>query len=112
MNVTKVSFSLADRLVNGPGGDIELVVELQPIPPSQFDAASHEDYIAMLRDAFEREAAPVEAAILSAGGEVLGGAWLNQTLRARMPAGKVRDLAGISEIALLDLPRGLRMEGG
>jgi hypothetical protein len=112
MNPAKISASLADRLASAADGDVELIVELQPIPPSQIDAASREDYIATLRDAFEREAAPVQAAIQAAGGEVLGGAWLNQTLRARMPAEKVQSLADLDEVALLDLPRALGMEGG
>lgn len=107
MNASKISAPLADHLASAPEGDVELIVELQPISPSQVGAGSREDYIATLRDAFEREAAPVEAVIRAGGGEVLGGAWINQTLRARVPAGNVRDLAGLGEVALLDLPRAL-----
>ena len=112
MSPPKISASLADRLANGPEGNVELIVELQPIPPTQIGAGAREEYIATLREAFEREAAPVEAAIQEAGGEVLAGAWLNQTLKVRVPAEKVADLAAIDEVVLLDLPRVLMMEGG
>jgi hypothetical protein len=46
---------------------------------------SREERIAPVRDAFARDASPVTRAILAAGGEVLGEAWINQTIRARVP---------------------------
>jgi hypothetical protein len=85
---------------------VALVVELEPIEPTHVGAGSREERIARLREAFEQEAAPVEKAIRL--GEVIAGVWLNQTLRARMPVGRVSELNGIGAVCLLDLSRPLR----
>lgn len=114
MDATKVSPGLA-RSLEHAGGDelVELVVELQPIAAVPARAAPRAERIASLREAFQREAAPVEAAIRSGGGEVVGAAWINQMLRARVPAGCVAGLAALDEVLLLDVPRPLeQLDGG
>ncbi len=108
MTSMKISAALVDHLANTSDVNVELVVELKPAEPSHVGASSREERIARLREAFEREAAPVEAAIRSAGGKVLERAWLNQTVRARVPRTAVEVLAALDEVFLLDLPRALQ----
>lgn len=57
-----------------------------------------------LRQAFRDAAAPVEERIARAGGEVLDGAWLNRTLRAKVPAARLRELGDLDQVAALDVP--------
>ncbi len=112
MNTSKLSPGLLERLEHAREGElVDLVVELQPLPVGQTDDASRAERIASLREAFQREASPVEAAVRSAGGEVLGSAWINQSLRVRMPAGSVALLAELDRVSLLDSPRLLELEG-
>ena len=50
-------------------------------------------------------AEPVEKQILSAGGEITGAAWINRTLRARVPARSIRKLCKESTVTAVDVPR-------
>ena len=110
MNASKLSRELADRLAGARSGEVvDVVVELQPRSFARDAAASRAERVAAAREAFRREAAPVETAIRSAGGEVLGAAWINQTVRARIPADRIARLAELAEVHLLDVPRALKL---
>lgn len=112
MNGHKLSPDLAEHLEHAGAADlVELVVELQPAPSAAADAPRAER-IAAAREAFSLASSPVERAIHSAGGEVVGTAWINQTVRARVPADAVAGLAGLDEVRLLDLPRQLTTDWG
>jgi hypothetical protein len=103
MNGQKLSAALRDRLESAAGRDLmEIVVELNSLPAAGPGSRAHR--IAEARAAFAREAEPVEAAIRSASGEVLGDAWINQTLLARLPAAHVASLCALEQVRLLDLP--------
>lgn len=54
--------------------------------------------------AFRENAEPVAQAITGLGGEVQGEAWINSTLKARIPARGLRDLSNIEAVAALDVP--------
>jgi hypothetical protein len=106
MNTSKLSPSLSERLEHAGGDEsIDLVVELRPLSTEQTDASSRGERIASLRGAFQREAAPVEAAIRAAGGEVLNGIWINRTILARIPTEFVTCMAELDGVFALDLPR-------
>jgi hypothetical protein len=66
--------------------------------------------MAAAKAAFERAAAPVSEAISGSGGEVLEGAWINHTLRARVPAASVPDVAGLEGVSVVDVPHAIRPE--
>jgi hypothetical protein len=66
--------------------------------------------IAAAKAAFERAATPVSEVIAGSGGEVLEGAWINHTLRARVPAGAVSDVAGADGVSVVDVPHALQAE--
>lgn len=98
MGDTKLSPALEARAAESPAPDelIDVVVELEPVADAS-DAGA-------LRAAFDRSAAPVLDAIRAAGGEVLGQAWINQTVRARVPAERLEDVAGLAPVMVVDVP--------
>ncbi len=91
----KLTPALQARVAEAPDELIDVVVELQPATAADAGA---------LRAAFDSSAAPVLAAIDAAGGEVLGQAWINQTVRARVPAEHVEDVAGLDPVMAVDVP--------
>jgi hypothetical protein len=62
------------------------------------------------KQAFSRAAAPVAEAITSLGGEVIDDAWINHTLRARVPARDVSTVARLDSVAGIDVPHTLEPE--
>lgn len=113
MDEQKLSQGLAERLERaGTAELVELVVELHPASGFAAESASRDARIAAARDAFGAASSPVERAIRSAGGEVVDSAWINQTLRARVPASAVTGLAALGEVRLLDVPRRLAPDRG
>ena len=108
MDPTKLSPALADRVEQAaPGEVLDVVVELHRRLIEATRGTTVEERIAPVRDAFAAEARPVEDEIRRLDGEVLGSAWINQTLRARVPVEGIGRLAGLDEVVALDLPRRL-----
>jgi hypothetical protein len=111
MDPSKLSPSLAGHLEQAGRDDlVDLVLELHPAAAPETGGASRSERVAAAREAFAQGAAPVEHAVHSAGGQVLDSAWINQTLRARVPAGAVAGLARLDAVRVLDLPHALRRE--
>jgi len=54
----------------------------------------------------------VEQAVGEAGGEVTGTAWINQTMRVRVPRNSLATLSELEIVTSLDLPNKLELEGG
>lgn len=105
---------LSQRLVEELGAvdeasEVEVVVELQPVQTPQ--AGSRQERIAAMKERFERELRPVAERIAQAGGRVVETAWLNQTIRSRLPAGEVPRVAEDEAVGAIDLPRRLEAEG-
>jgi hypothetical protein len=108
----KVTPDLAGVLDKSPGDHLlEVVVELKepdeahPEPP-----ADRSQRIARMKESFQTQATPLEESIASLGGEVLGKAWINRTIHARVPARAVPELARAGAIAAVDTPHGLTPE--
>jgi hypothetical protein len=76
---------------------LDIIVELAPDTQNARTAPQ-------LEESFERTAEPVATAISELGGELVGKAWLNRTLRARVPAQHLRDLMQLDEVTSLDVP--------
>jgi hypothetical protein len=66
--------------------------------------------IVAAKQAFSRAAEPVAEAITNLGGEVLGDAWINHTLRARVPARDVSTVAHLDRVTGVDVPHALEPE--
>jgi hypothetical protein len=77
-----------------------VIVELEPPSPERVSADE-------LKVAFRQVADPVAEAIAGLGGEVKGEAWINSTLRARVPAASLGDLSELEPVAALDVPHQL-----
>ncbi|HWG09250.1 MAG TPA: hypothetical protein VN672_09605 [Solirubrobacteraceae bacterium] len=75
---------------------LDVIVELASDPADRS--------IPEAREAFEKAVEPVSSTIRRYGGEVTGGAWLNRTLRAKLPATSVHALTGLHEVAAIDVP--------
>jgi hypothetical protein len=94
---SKVSRSLAGQMV-----------ELQT--GSAAAEGSRAQRIARLKDAFEHEADAVRRTIEELGGEVLESAWINSTLRTRLPKRALQQLEEDDRVASLDSTRPLEVE--
>src|SRR5262249_12236005 len=109
---TKVSDELREKLAQpDAAGMLEVIIELHDSsePLAQQDQ-SRQEKIAAMRESFIRDVAPIEDAVQRAGGEVTGHAWINRTLRARVPAGEIEQLAVNEQIARIDMPHKLELE--
>jgi hypothetical protein len=82
---------------------LDVVVELAG------DAEEASDMTAA-KEAFARVADPVTEVISASGGHVLEGAWINNTLRARVPAGAVSEVAGADGVSAVDVPHKLEAD--
>jgi len=107
----KLSPSLRRRLAATPQGHpVEVVVEVGKATGASDAAAAggRAKKIEALKESFAANAAPIERAIERSGGEVLGRAWLNQSLKARLPREAVEALSEREDIERLDMPATLQ----
>jgi hypothetical protein len=110
--VGKVTPALASRL-EAAGGDglLEIVVELEgPPPPKAVERDDRRAALEAMKERFRTAAGPVEQAIQAVGGEVTGKAWINHTLRARVPAKSVPRIVEHASVAAVDVPKPLEPE--
>jgi hypothetical protein len=101
-----LSPELNEELTKTESSDlVEVVLELHRRDTSaQAAAGLRSEKIAALKESFNRDADPVEEMIRRVGGEVTGRAWINQTIRARVPAQKIKQLATHEKVRTVDLP--------
>ena len=106
----KVSEDLVAALESAGDDElVDVVVELAPSAAPD-EGLSRAEKIAARKEAFDRDGGPVVAAIQGAGGEVLGVAWINQTMKARVPRRAVEALADLEEVTQLDATRALELD--
>lgn len=106
---SKVSRSLAGQVVYQADEEpVDVVVELRAHP--RVTDGSRAERIARVKTAFEHEAGPVRRAIEELGGEVLESAWVNNTLRTRVPKRALQQLEEDDRVASLDSTRTLEAE--
>jgi hypothetical protein len=98
----KITEDLRSRLQQ-PDAVLDVIVELAP-------EATKVRTVPERREAFEKAVEPVHDAIVRCGGEVVGSAWLNRTVRAKVPAVKVSALGDLHEVATLDIPHRIHRE--
>jgi hypothetical protein len=108
-DVVKLSPQLRQELdAVEASSQVEVIVELQPVEMPK--AASRQERMAAMKEGFERELRPVAERIIQAGGQVLETAWLNQTVRSRIPAHEVSHVAEHETVSGIDLPHKLEPE--
>lgn len=108
----KVTSALASRLEEAGDDDLlEIVVELAGPPvPGAVERGDRRDAMEAMKEGFRTAAAPVEQAIRSGGGEVTGRAWINCTLRARVPARSIPRMLEQASVTAVDVPKPLEPE--
>ena len=100
----KITPDLAARLDAAESTDLlDVIVELQGGPDEAPDMAA-------AKAAFARAAEPVTKIVAGLGGEIVDGAWINNTLHARVHAGCVPDIAGAEGVAAVDVPHAIQAE--
>jgi hypothetical protein len=116
MDAAKLTPDLAAQLAQADADDVlEVILELEPkSEPPAAAPQSREEQIALRKEAFNHYVAPVEEAIHEAGGEVDpdGRAWINQTVKARVPAKGIEQLSELEKVAALDVPHRLEPDFG
>jgi hypothetical protein len=111
--VAKLTPGLIERL-DAAAGDplIDVVLEVRPrsVAAPTAKALSRTEAIAATKQRFSEAAAPVEQHVTKLGGEILERAWINGSIRARVPVSSVRQLADADGIASIDVPHTLTRE--
>jgi hypothetical protein len=108
----KVTPELAALLDDASDELVDVVVELATPEAVERTEGARADRVAVMKESFDREAQPVESVIRDSGGQVVDTAWLNQTIRAKVPVEAVRRLCDVDSVAVVDSPRGLEPETG
>jgi hypothetical protein len=108
---SKISPRLLAVLVEGPPDDaclIEVVVELQRLGvPAE---GKRQERMAAMQESFQRASESVTRQITQAGGQVLGHAWINRTVRGRIPADQLPVLASDDVVVRIDVPSSLKAD--
>jgi hypothetical protein len=89
--------------MSDPDELVDVVVELRDDP-------SAEQTMPALRASFESAAAPVAETIEQLGGSVAETAWINRTMRARVPARRLPELERHESVTGLDVPHRITPE--
>ena len=111
MNLKKLTPDLASRLSSAGSGEmLDVVLELESPEEAPEAQMTQREKIALRRERFSQHAAPIEDKIQQVGGEVLGSAWINHTIRARIPADGVSHLTELKSVERVDVPRALEPE--
>lgn len=102
----------AELAARAPGDPVDVVIALAaPDVPAASAPAGRADAIAALKASFALRAESVTQTLTAAGGELLDSAWVNSTLRGRLPADRVGELAADEHVEGIDLPVRLEPEG-
>ena len=102
-----------EALIAAAGPDEEVVVVLEMASrksPLGFAAQTRQQLIAEKRSRFEQQVSPIERAIEEAGGEVLDRAWINSTMRVRVPAHAIRALIDAGDVEKADVEHRLQRD--
>jgi hypothetical protein len=114
MKAAKLKPDLKVQLTEAAATEVlDVVLELRSqAEPVAAAPQSRSEQIALRKEAFSHDVVPVEEAVHEVGGEVLDRAWINQTVRARVPAEGVEQLSELDQVETLDIPRRLEADFG
>jgi hypothetical protein len=93
--------------LENPAADERFIVIVELPPVIVEPRGSRAERTARAVSSFLAIAGPVKAAIESLGGEVIDEAWINSTLKCRIPATALKALAERDDVKKIDLPRSL-----
>ncbi len=111
----KITSKLEERLENASEAEmLDIIVEFDHEASreilSRTKALPRQERISALQKNFDQSSKSIETAINEAGGEVVGKAWINQTLKARVPVECVKDLSEREEVTTVDVPQPIQAE--
>ncbi len=105
----KLSSDLRQQLAATPKGhSVEVVVEVGKKDGAEAPAGDRAQKIAAMKQSFSVSAEPIERAIESYGGEVIDRAWINQSLKVRLPRERVEALSEREDVERVDTPRAIQ----
>ena len=109
---SKLTKQLREQLGRTPDASlVEVILEIEEAPAAPVAAnVPRAERIARQKQQFLDFVAPVEQRIQQIGGKVLELAWINHTLRARVPARHVDQLSEPDCVASVDMPSPLSRE--
>lgn len=112
MHVPKASSELGKRANAAAEHELlDVVVELTPPASAQETGhLSRAEKIAAKKSAFRETAKPLADLIASRGGQVTDEAWLNNTLRAKVPVRCLTALGAADEVSALDVAAKIERE--
>lgn len=84
---------------------LDVILELSPAPSES--GGSRSEAIARRQAGFQAIAAQVKSAVQDSGGTIEGEAWINSTLKCRVPARAVKTLGERRDIMRIDVPHRL-----
>jgi hypothetical protein len=106
MSSEKISNSLSESLREADADEsIDLVVEVGGAGVAEPPGLGRAEKIAARKAAFAQSAEPVAQEIRRLGGEVIGQAWINGSIRARVAKRMIPALSEESRVTRLDRPR-------
>ena len=112
--VKKLSAELQAQVQSHAESDVlEVIVELRPeqtVPGEQ--TGSRAERIEHRKQAFDSSASPVQSAIEALGGQVTGRAWINCSMRAKVPVKALESLAEVERVGMVDVPRAIEPDFG
>lgn len=111
--MAKLTPGLIERLdaaADDPLIDVVLEVRPRSAAAPTAKALSRTEAITATKQRFSEAAAPVEQHVTRLGGEILERAWINGSIRVRIPVSSVRQLADADDIASIDVPHKLTRE--
>jgi hypothetical protein len=106
----KVTPEAMAKIKSDEGDTVELIVELNCEPGDAGAGSSRAERVAAARRVFDAVATGVSERIAELGGEVVDRAWINQTLRSRLPRESVEVLADDDDVLLVDALRELDLD--
>lgn len=107
----KISSSLSESLREADADDwIDLVVEVGGVKVAEQPGSDRAAKISARKAAFAQSAKPVAEEIRRLGGEVLGQAWINNTIRARVAKKMIPELTETALVSRLDTPRTIQAD--
>lgn len=110
-SVSAILSPLLAAVVDARSADepVDIVLELQRVAPDgSSDRAAR---IARTKDRFETLSSRVGAAVARTGGNVVGQAWINSTMKATVPIRALLELCQVEGVIRIDVPSKLTREG-
>ena len=105
----KLTSNLRQQLAATPKGhSVEVVVEVGKKAASEPPPGDRAQKIAAMKQSFSVSSEPIERAIESSGGKVIDRAWINQSLKVRLPREAVEALSEREDVERVDTPRTIR----